>query len=934
MRLRSLPGLLVISALVLFVVPTIVGFYTDWLWFRELGYDGVFLRTLNAQGLVFLITFALVFLFLYSNLRLARRPTSERRRVVLGTDADGREIAIEGPSIANLALPVSLLVAFVSGIAGASSWLTWLSFFNAQPFGQTDPLFGRDIAFYVFRLPVYQAVRQQALLVAIITLFGCLLYYVLSGSFVVETRPGLSSWPRIRLVTTARRHLSLLAAFVFLLMAWGAWLQIPNTLLTPASTSVAFGASYSDVYATIPFLWASVATLAVGAALAVWQGFSLRSWPLPLAVAMYLAVSTAAGVYAGLVQRFLVIPNEQNMEQPFILHNIEATRRAYGLNDVEEREISGDAELTAEDIIEHANTIENVRLWDHEQLLETFAQIQSIRTYYDFQNIDNDRYILGGKPRQVMLSVRELNIENMTNRSFVAERLTYTHGYGLTLGPVNQVTTEGLPVLFVRDLPPVSTVDLKVSLPSVYYGELSNNYVLVKTRQPEFHYPRTDTSNGEGDVGYETTTYDGNGGVPVGSILRRLLFAIRFRSTDILVSNQITGDSRIMFHRRIDERVRQVAPFLTFDSDPYPVLSGGRIFWMQDAYTTSDRYPYSTPHMQPSGELNYIRNSVKVVTDAYHGSITFYIADPGDPIVGTLSHVFPGLFRPLSEMPGDLRQHIRYPEDLFRTQAQMYATYHMTNPVVFYNKEDQWQWPVLDTPQNSQPMQPYYTMMTLPGEEKTEFIQMLPFTPRAKDNLAAWMVARSDGDHYGKLVVVQFPKQKIVYGPRQIVGRINQDQTISPQITLWNQQGSQVIQGELLVIPIGESLIYVRPLYLRSSQGRIPELKRVIVAYQNQIVMAETLTRSLSLIFGRSVATALAPDQLESTATSVIPTATVAALPPAPVDGEPSDLSTLAAEAKTHLDNAGRAQRAGDWALYGEEMRKLQDVIDRMQRAP
>jgi uncharacterized membrane protein (UPF0182 family) len=934
MRLRSLPGLLFVAAILLFIVPTAVGFYTDWLWFRELGYEGLFLRTFNAQGLVFAVTFALVFGFLYLNLRFARRRTSERRRVVLGTGADGQEIALEGPQLAGLALPVSLVVALLSSTASASSWLTWLSYFHAAPFGETDPLFGRDIAFYVFRLPVYQIVRQQALLVSIIALFGCLLYYVLSGSFVVETRPGLSSWPRIRLVTAARRHLSLLTALVFGLMAWGAWLQIPTTLLTQASSSVGFGASYSDVYATIPFLWVSVATLIVGAALAVWQGFSLRSWPLPLGVALYIAVSMVAGVYAGLIQRFLVIPNEQNMEQPFIQHNIAATRRAYGLNRVEEREISGDAELTASDVIANAGTIENVRLWDHEQLLQTFAQIQSIRTYYDFQNIDNDRYTLNGKPRQVMLSVRELNTESMPNQSWVNERLTFTHGYGLTLGPVNQVTTEGLPVLFVRDLPPVSTVDLRVDLPSVYYGELSSTYVLVKTRQPEFHYPRGEGNNAAGDVGYETTSYTGSGGVPVGSIMRRLMFAMRFRSPDILVSNQITGESRIMFHRRIDERVRELAPFLTYDADPYPVLSGGRIFWMQDAYTTTDKYPYSTPRIQPAPEINYIRNSVKIVTDAYNGSVAFYLADPSDPIAQTLSNVFPGMFRALSDMPPDLRQHIRYPEDLFRTQAQMYATYHMTNPVVFYNKEDQWQWPVLETGQNSQPMQPYYTMMTLPGETKTEFIQMLPFTPRAKDNLAAWMAARSDAEHYGQLVVFQFPKQKIVYGPRQIQGRINQDQVISPQITLWNQQGSQVIWGTLLVIPIGESLVYVRPLYLRSPQSSIPELKRVIVAYQNQIVMAETLTQSLAQIFGREVGKALAPDQLASTATSVIPTTPLAidaaGLAPPPLSG---DLAALAAEAQTHFDNAEKAQRAGDWAVYGEEMRKVRDVLDRMQRA-
>ena len=936
MRLRSLPGLLIVAAFLLFIVPTAVGFYTDWLWFSEIGYEGVFLRSLNAQDLVFALTFGLVFLFLYANLRFARRRTSERRRVVLGTGADGQEISLEGQQIAGLAMPVSIIVALLAGIAGASSWLMWLSYFHAAPFGQTDPLFGREVGFYVFRLPVYQAVRQQAMLVSVIALFGCLLYYVLSGSFVVETRPGLSSWPRIRLVTAARRHLSLLAAVVFGLMAWGAWLQIPTTLLTQASSSVGFGASYSDVYATIPFLWISVGTLIAGAGLAVWQGFSTRAWPLPLAVALYVAVSMVAGVYAGLIQRFLVIPNEQNMEQPFIEHNITATRRAYGINEVEEREISGDAELTARDIIQNAGTVENVRLWDHEQLLQTFAQIQSIRTYYDFQNIDNDRYTFDGKPRQVMLSVRELNTESMATRSWVNERLTFTHGYGLTLGPVNQVTTEGLPVLFVRDIPPVSTVDLRVDQPSVYYGELSSNYALVKTQQREFHYPRgeaTGAAAGAGDVGYETTSYTGSGGVPVGSLLRRLMFGIRFRSTDILVSNQITSDSRIMFHRRIDERVRELAPFLTYDADPYPVLSDGRMYWMQDAYTTTDRYPYSTPRLQPAPEINYIRNSVKIVTDAYNGSVSFYLADPADPLAQTLANIFPGLFHPIHDMPADLRKHIRYPEDLFRTQAQMYATYHMTNPVVFYNKEDQWQWPVLESGQNSQPMQPYYTMMTLPGGTKTEFIQMLPFTPRAKDNLAAWMAARSDPEHYGQLVVFQFPKQKIVYGPRQIQGRINQDQVISPQITLWNQQGSQVIWGTLLVIPIGESLIYVRPLYLRSPQSSIPELKRVIVAYQNQIVMAETLTKCLAQIFGREVEKALAPDQLASTATSVIPTA---GLPIDPeevaIPGASDDLAALVVEMKTHFDNAEKAQRAGDWALYGEEMRKVRDVLDRMQR--
>ena len=958
MKLRGFPGFLLLAAVLLFVLPSATVYYTDWLWFTELGYEGVFLRTLNAQTMVFAATFVTVYLFLYLNLRLARRRAGERSRVVLGTAADGRQVTVDSRQVAGAAMPVSLVIALLIGLMGASRWLTWLAYLNATPFGTVDPLFGHDVAFYVFKLPVYQLVRQQALLVAVVALIGCSLLYVFSGSFVIEARPGASSWPRIRLLPAARRHLSLLTALVLGLLAWGAWLEVPSTLITPNPARVAFGASYADVYATIPFLWATIIVLVVGAGLSMWHGFGRRGWPLPLAIAGYIAVSAVGGVYGGLVQRLVVTPNEQEKERPYIEHNIQATRQAYSLERVEERNLSGDAELTAKDIIDNAGTIENVRLWDHEQLLQTFGQIQVIRPYYDFRSIDNDRYTIDGKYRQVMLSARELNTQNMTNRSFVNERLTFTHGYGLTLGPVNQVTTEGLPVLFIRDLPPVSTVSLPVRQPSIYYGEVpqSSDYALVKTRQPEFHYPKGDDN--------ETTFYDGNGGVPVGSLLRRLMFAIRFASTDILVTSMLTPDSRIMFHRNIRERAQLLAPFLTLDADPYPVILDGRIVWIQDAYTTSRNYPYATPHQQqrPGGAdatagqvaagslagINYIRNSVKIVTDAFHGSVSLYVSEPDDPLITTIGRIFPGMLQPMSAMPRGLREHVRYPEDIFLIQAEKYATYHMTNPQVFYNNEDQWQRPVLESGQNNTAvlMEPYYTVMTLPGEQQAEFIQMLPFTPNRRDNLAAWMVARSDGDHYGKLLVFQFPKQKIIYGPRQIVARINQDQVISPQITLWSQQGSQVIQGTLLVIPVNESLLYVRPLYLRSSQGRIPELKRVIVAYQNRIVMAETLTQALARIFGQSVTSALAPDQLASSATSVVETVLDAGVavpaptapgavrgggPGVPAQTENPAIAALAAEAKTHFDNAQAAQRAGDWALYGEELKKLEDVLTRMQ---
>jgi uncharacterized membrane protein (UPF0182 family) len=933
MRRVGLTGLVFIGLALLFVVPSAVSFSTDWLWFRQLGYESVFLRKLNAQFLVFAVGFSAAFLFLYLNLRLARRAVGGPR-IVLGTGADGRPIAIEGDRLVRLAMPAALVVGLVIGLSAAANWLAWLSFFHAVPFGERDALFGRDVSFYVFRLPVYEALRQQALVVVVLSLVGCGLYYVLSGRFVVEARYGVPSWPRVRLVTSARRHLALLGAAIFGLMAWGAWLDIPQMLLTEATPTVGFGASYVDVHARLPFLWATVAVLLAASALTLASGFRAMGWAVPAAIGLYLAVSIAAGLYGGFVQRFVVTPNEQNREQPYIVNNIEATRRAFALNRVEARELSGDAELTADTIVQNAETIENVRLWDHDPLLQTFAQIQEIRTYYDFAQVDNDRYIIDGKYRQVMLSARELNSESLQNRSWVNERLTYTHGYGLTLGPVNQVTTEGLPVLFIRDLPPVSTVDLRVTQPSIYFGELTRGYVIVRTRQSEFHYPRGDDN--------ETTYYDGEGGVPIGGLLRRLLFAIRFGSTDILVTNQITSDSRIMFYRQIQERAQQLAPFLSvFDSDPYPVVSDGRVFWMLDAYMTTANYPYSSPVRTATDRFNYIRNSVKIVIDAFHGNVSFYLAEPDDPLALTIARIFPGVIRPLAEMPEELRQHIRYPEDIFRTQAQVYATYHMTNPLVFYNKEDQWQVPTLEADRNAVQMQPYYTIMRLPGEPTAEFIQMLPFTPRLKDNLAAWMVARSDREHYGRLLVFQFPKQKIIFGPRQINGRINQDQIIAPQVALWSQQGSQVIWGTLLVIPIEESLLYVRPLYLRSPEGRIPELKRVIVAYQNRIVMAETLTRALSQIFGRQVEAALAPDQLASTATSVVttlPDVEEGALPPAlRPPGGPGEaagdagLVALADEANAHMERALEAQKAGNWALYGDEMQKLRDVLRKMQ---
>ena len=604
-------------------------------------------------------------------------------------------------------------------------------------------------------------------------------------------------------------------------------------------------------------------------------------------------------------------------EEPYIQHNIDATRRAYAIDTLETRDLSGDVDLTPAHVGANRATLDNVRLWDHSPLLDTFGQIQEIRTYYDFVTVDNDRYMIDGVSRQVMLSARELNSEALPNKTWVNEHLTFTHGYGLTLGPVNEVTKEGLPVLFIKNLPPEVSGGLTVTEPSIYFGQLSNDYVIAPTNTKEFHYPKGDEN--------VFTQYAGAGGIPVNTLWRKLLFALRFGSYQILLSNDITATSKILINRNIRDRVRLLAPFLSFDSDPYLVLADGRLVWIYDTYTTTSRYPYSTP---AGRNLNYIRNAVKVTIDAYDGTTTMYLADAKDPIAATYAKAFPGTFKALAEMPAALRAHVRYPEDIFAVQASIFATYHMTQPAVFYNREDQWEVPSTEDSRDASPMSPYYTIMKLPGEPHAEFIQMLPYTPRRKDNLAAWLVARSDGEHYGTLRVFQFPKQKVVFGPRQVVARMNQDQTISPQITLWNQQGSQVIWGTLMVIPIEESLIYVRPLYLRGEGGRIPELRRVLVAHGNQIVMEETLDVALAKLFGSGAGAqrpGVGTTSAEQSASSGLQSGTQAA------PDATSTIGSLAADAKTHYDRATDAQRSGDWATYGEELKALGAVLERMR---
>jgi uncharacterized membrane protein (UPF0182 family) len=662
----------------------------------------------------------------------------------------------------------------------------------------------------------------------------------------------------------------------------------------------------------LPFLNILIFVAVAAAILVIINIFKSGNHLIVLAVGLYTLVSVLGGwVYPALLQKFVIAPNELIKETPFIKHNIEATQKAYALDKIEERNLTGESVLTMADINNNRSTIKNVRLWDREPLLDTFGQLQEIRTYYDFISIDNDRYRFNGDYRQVLLSPRELNPASLPQRTFINEHLTFTHGFGLTLSPVNEVTPEGLPVLFLKDLPPTSSVkSLSVSRPEIYYGELAGNWVVVNTKTKEFNYP-----SGEANV---FADYAGSGGVRVGSMFRKALFALRFGSLKILLSNDITPDSRIMYYRNIQERVRRALPFLRMDSDPYMVVTQkGELKWIYDAYTTSDRYPYAelvndTFGSLAGNRLNYIRNSVKVVIDAYDGKMTFYIADKEDPIIQTYAKIFEGSFIPLDEMDEGLRTHIRYPEDLFAYQTALYTVYHMDEAQIFYNKEDQWQIPVITSGKQADSMM-RHMIMKLPGEIQEEFILMIPFTPRGKDNLSAWMVARNDGEFYGQLVVYRFPKQKLVYGPTQIVNRINQDAEISRQISLWDQRGSEVIRGNLLVIPIEEALIYIQPIYLRAEGGKIPELKRVIVAYENRIAMEETLDSALASVFGGRVAS-------DKETAGIVPREP--GVPRVPETGQ-----NVLRQASDHYNRALEAQRRGDWALYGEEIRKLGDLL-------
>src|SRR5215218_181577 len=853
------PRLGIIVAAILFglfvLLPGLTTPLADWLWFTEIGFQRVFLTKITAQWIIGLLSGAVAFAVLYGNARYALRG------LVVG-ELRVREPITDIASVANavgaqaarlmrtLALPWTALISFVVALSMASQWNTALQAMHRTSFGVTDPIFGRDVGYYVFVLPAIEAVVGFAFALVLLSLL--LVAIPIHFARAEAARGG----EVLVIPAPARQHLAVLAASALLVVAVRTQLVgIPGILF--GDHLALSGANYVDLRVRVPIMHVLSVAALVGAALIAWSGTRGRiAYVAARVVAGYAILVVLSILVPAAYQRLVVQANELSFETPQIAHHIKGTRDAWGIADVQLRELGAATDLTPATIAANRATIDNVRLWDREPLLQTFGQLQSIRTYYDFVSVDDDRYRIGGQLRQVMLSAREMDTDALPTKGFINEHLTYTHGMGVTLGPSNEVTAEGLPVLLIKDLPPVSSIPLPITRPQIYYGEQSNDFVLAPSRQREFDYPA-----GEGDAAVYST-YDGRGGVPVASFGRRLLYALHFGSFNILLTRDVTERTRILYYRSIGERVRRALPFLLFDRDPYMVVSeDGRLKWLVDGYTSTDRYPYS----EPVGGINYMRNTVKVVIDAYDGDLAAYVAAPDDPIVRTLVKIYPGVLRPLAEMPAGLRAHVRYPEDLFRVQTALYATYHMGNPETFYHREDQWQVPgapAVSQSSASERASPSgriageaflrHMVMRLPGERTPEFILMRPFTPRQKDNLAAWMVARNDGVNYGKLAVYRFPRQSLVFGPNQIANRINQDTEVSRQISLWDQRGSEVLRGELLVIPIEGSLLYVQPLYLRAQGGRIPELKRVVVAQEGEVAMAETLDAALRALFGEA----------------------------------------------------------------------------------
>ena len=928
----------------LLLAYSLVSVYPDWLWFENLGFSSVFKTMILTRFGFGAAIWIFLILIIAINLRVASRLSP-----IPGPDSPFREgsgytaqIGLSVKTLNILFLALILIASFVLASKGAVKWDLVLRYLYQGPFGNRDPIFGRDMGFYVFALPFYLFIRSGLLVLFLLAAGLTIIWYLKNGALqivgeITQVEGAPPTLPKFKVVPGVGRHLAFLAGILVLLLAWGYQLKIYGLLYS--TQGPAFGASFTDVHVKV---WTYRALIVISIAfsgLLFFNAFRPAMKRLLIGGAVWVgAVLILSMILPMTIQKVVVKPNEFAKESQYIAHNIAFTREAYNLNKIREVNFQVNERLSLEELKQQRGTIQNIRIWDERPLLKTYQQIQSIRLYYDFNNVDVDRYVLGGQYRQLMLAARELVVSQLPAQAntWVNRHLTYTHGYGLAASPVNEVTREGLPRLFIKDLPPVCEAGLeKIVRPEIYYGEMTDQYVLVKTTSKEFDFPKGDKN--------VYSVYQGRGGVHINSFIRRFLYAVEFRDPQIFFTNYLTSESRIMYNRRIKRRVKAIAPFLSYDQDPYMVLSKGRLYWILDAYTTSNMYPYSTRSHSPfdRGILNYIRNAVKVTIDAYNGDVCFYLLDEKDPIAGVYKRIFPALFKSFDQMPEDLKRHIRYPKDFFQIQATTYTRYHMEDVQVFYNQEDLWQLPDEMYGDSRQKMKPYYIIIKLPEGEREEFLLMLPFTPSKKDNMIGWLAARSDLPEYGSLIVYKLPKEKLVYGPMQIEARVDQQTEISRELSLWDQKGSRVIRGNLLAIPVLDAFVYVEPIYLEAKQedntapttgeaptgglqklrsklssgssgadpsraASLPELKRVIVAFGNQVAMEHNLDLALSRVLGKG----------RSVEKADVPAATRFL--------ETSDLGNMALQ---YYNQAKENLRRGDWAGYGEQLKKLEEIL-------
>ena len=918
---RGRRPLLLLAGLVFFLLlagRTVLSQWVSLLWFESLGYGGVFWKALRLEAGSFAIFTAATFLLLYGTFSLLRRFHEEDLPSAHAIVLAGQRVSISvAPALRWLSLGLSGVIAVLTGLVMMAHWPTLALFWYAPRTGSSlrDPIFAKPLTFYLFALPAWQLLDSWFLTLAIATCAVAILFLVItSGSRTLDTR-------RFSFGTSPWRGLSLTGAFLLLVLAVTVYAdRFQQTL---EHHTIFDGVNYTDAHVTIPGLTVISAALVLGAIfLAVNAARRARGRIIVAALVPAVLCYVVLGGVSWYVSNFVVKPNELVREEPYIAHNINLTRSAFGLDRFTQTEFPAETTVNATDPAHNQPTLQNIRLWDWRALQDTLRQVQEIRTYYDFPDIDIDRYNLNGTTMQVMLAARELNVEKLpvSSRNWINEKLIYTHGYGLTMNPVNGFTTEGLPLLMLSNMPVQSTIPgLKVTRPEVYFGELTDTDVYVKTKQQEFDYPEGQSNS--------LTSYQGTGGIALGNFVRRVgLAADRGDLGTLPFSDDVSAESRLLMRRNIRDRVAELAPFLVFDHDPYLVVGDdGRLSWIIDAFTTSNSYPYSTHYDLGEDSVNYMRNSVKAVIDAYNGTTTFFVFDAADPLLAAYRGIFPSLFRDAATMPADLRRHVRYSEALFDLQSEVYGLYHMTNPQVFFNREDLWTVATetgtdASGQQAVQTMRPNYVLMKLPGGSAEEFVEILPFTPANRNNLIGWMAGRCDGESYGSAVVYNFPKSRLIDGPQQIEARIDQNAQLSGQLTLWNQQGSHVVRGSLLVIPSGRALLYAEPIYLQAQQSPMPELRLVVLALQDKLAYGTTFQAALASLFGNQASSLTATDAPQASATTAV----------APGDSS-SNLKTLIAEAGRDFEDYQRLTAAGKLAEAGQKLDLLKSVLGRLR---